>query len=156
MLEIKLTGTEAVDYLCKESSTMVKFNALQKAYDKLYEKYERSKVSQVEETSHHIEDQSQLLKDVKTSKPGFVKASSYKEHKKDVPGEIGAIVPQGNKTYTQGDLGVIKAALLKSPNNNDRSIQVVAAKLGRTESALRSKLNELGLTTKKNIIYKRP
>ncbi|MCK5536022.1 MAG: hypothetical protein KAI79_04300 [Bacteroidales bacterium] len=143
MIEIKLTGIDAEEYLKQHTpDTQALATALQTAteYIDLLEKQRND----IKATTHtKVDKDIEIIKEIETSvkdtpKPKFMTSNKL-------------VAKSG--TWTQIELNVIQAAMEKDEHTAGRTLDLLLNKLSRTESAIRSKLNTLGIVVKKGVLH---
>ena len=133
MIEIKLQGIDVEIYLNQRG--------LQKDYDTLKRKYDELVADQKHlltvippQVSTKVIEDTQKAKDIK---PNFTKPA----------------ITTGGAKWSDREIGVIKYAMGRPKAELNRKFKVIVDKLGRTESAVRTKLGSMGIIIKKGVLH---
>ena len=141
MIEIKLTGTDAQEYLDGETTK-------DRYIEKLLQQMEDIQCAVVPSTaSVRVRHDTDLIKGLDIKKPSFAN--------KDIPTTENPATSSITGAYTQDDLKLIYARLQKPATNKDRSLESIAGALGRKPKSVRDKLKNLGVNVVKGMCYKK-
>jgi hypothetical protein len=168
MIEIKLTGDDAIKYLAESNPDIKQMEETIKTAQAYIEVLE-NQLAVLDEpkepgpvfTSVDMEEATatsfQVLRDSEIAKEDLEEIrkhnakhlieKSFSEAAKDTGVYI-------TGKWTDREIGVIEYAMSRPSNELNRRFTVLVEKLGRTESSVRSKLETMGLHVSKGIIYK--
>ena len=175
MIEITLSGDEALQYIqnekneearfsmlfqehteLREASTIIgsRFVALQEKYDALLASTNTmatfDKAIDLAKSSR-IEHDTELANDIESERPKFAKDTIPQKTVTDLNKKLDIFV---TGTWTPEEVANIMSRLRLNTTNQDRSFKTLALSLNRSDGSLRAKLSSLGIYTKKGIIYK--
>ena len=137
MIEVRLTENEALDYIRNENLTDVRLASVLQELDDLQTKYDISlKGTPKVNVSDTVLRQSSIAKEVNNTTPTGDNFRWY-------PGK------KPSSHWSDKDVNIIEYAANRPKYENSRKISVLADKLGRSESSVRTKLHRLGYSIKK-------
>lgn len=169
MLEIKLSGDSAIEYIDHMSKRDMLIGLLTNKVDdleativdleskntKLTLELANTVIASATKPSSGVLNDTEKLKGIRSGEIDTVtgnlfnqpmKVFNHSPFKEEKPTYVSG-------TWTQGDLDLIEARMHKSDINKDRTLNEIAKALGREKEAVRAKLTSLGIQVKQGMCY---
>jgi len=151
MIEIKLTDTDALEYLEHKDTNLgyeqllAKYKILQENTKLLGQRYvdlqaKYNALTSQENVSARVINDTEKAKNLT---PDFAKPTNSQN----------TTPTRSNRKWSDMELSIIKYAISRPETENNRQFATLAKKLNRSKNAIRTKLAELDIYVEKGIIY---
>ena len=146
MIEIKLTGEDAQNYLQNENIKDEQIAQLLRDNNTLSESVTQALALYDAEVAKNKSEPSQKVKDDTKKAEELPKANFTKTLPK-----LGS-TKETNTRWTSSEIGIIIYAASRPTGEGNRKLTTIYSKINRSRSAINSKINDLGLKTKNGFL----
>ena len=144
MIEIKLTGPEAIAYLQNENIKDEQIAQLLRDNNTLSESVTQALALYDAEVTKNKSEPSQKVKDDTKKAEELPKANFTKK-------QVTTITSTGTK-WSDLEIGIIIYAAGRPEHEGNRQLRIIYSKINRSKSAINSKINDLGLSIKNGFL----